>query len=438
VRILTYKGLIARVVPDSIAEELKLQAGDTLLQVNGQPVQDIIDLSFALADDTVELLVEKTNGEQEVLEIEKEYDEDLGLEFESAVFDQVRRCANRCIFCFVDQMAPGMRESLYVKDDDYRLSFLYGNFVTLTNLTEQDLDRIRRFHLSPLYVSVHATDGKVREKMLNHRYAGRILEQLHMLMEYGIELHTQVVLCPGINDGKILEKTISDLYALYPQVLSMAIVPVGLSRFRDNCFPLEVFSAEQARQVIAQVVTWQKKCRKETGETFVYLADEFYLSAGEPVPDYELYDQFPQLENGIGMVRSFLHEWEEAGAVDGRYSEPHAIDVVCGLSAHKILQPLLESISVPNLSIRVIPVENVFFGPQITVSGLLTGQDVLHTLQQQSGGRSGVIVPGVALRKGENIFLDNKSCDDLEKALNVPVRAAYGAQDLKYLLGNWR
>ncbi|MDF2635550.1 MAG: hypothetical protein K0R78_2424 [Pelosinus sp.] len=435
---LAYSGIISKVMPDSIADEIGLAQGDRLLAVDGQNIRDIIDLSFALADDCVELLIEKRNGEQEVFEIEKEYDEDLGIEFESAVFDGVRRCANKCIFCFVDQMAPGMRESLYVKDDDYRLSFLYGNFVTLTNLGPKDIKRINQLHLSPLYISVHTTNGVLREKMLNNKFAGKIMEQLHTLIDNGVEMHTQIVLCPNINDGDELEKTINDLYALHPNILSMAIVPVGLSRFRDNCYELEVFTPDKALAVVEKVNRWQKKCRKDSGTSFVYLSDEFYLAANQPIPAYEMYDGFPQLENGIGLVRNFLAEWQEESIVTQGYSEPHYIDVVCGVSAEKILGPLLKDINIPNLTIRVLSVENIFFGTDITVSGLLTGQDIIRTLMQAGGVRTGIIIPGASLKKGEAVFLDNMTCDQLENQLAIPVRAAYGAKDLRELLQAWR
>ena len=281
---MTYKGIISNVKTDSIGAQIGLVPGDRLLEVNGQAVQDIIDLSFALAEEEIELLIERISGEHELITLEKDYDEELGLEFESAVFDKVRQCANKCVFCFVDQMPAGMRESLYIKDDDYRLSFLYGNFVTLTNLGQRDINRIARLHLSPLYVSVHTTNGELREKMLNSSQAGKILDQLNELVEHGIELHTQVVLCPGFNDGAELERTIKDLYAMHPSVLSLAVVPVGLTRYRENCHPLTTFSCEAAMQVIEMVHKWQKKCRKDSETGFVYLADEFYLSAGHAVP----------------------------------------------------------------------------------------------------------------------------------------------------------
>lgn len=435
---MTYSGIISNVKSDSIGAEIGLMPGDRLLEVNGEVVQDIIDLSFALAEEEIELLIERSSGEQELITLEKEYDEDLGLEFESAVFDKVRQCANKCIFCFVDQMPPGMRESLYIKDDDYRLSFLYGNFVTLTNLGVKDISRIARLHLSPLYVSVHTTNGELRERMLGGRHAGKIMDQLNELADKGIDFHTQVVLCPGVNDGRELDRTIRDLYALKPSVLSLSIVPVGLTRYRDHCHPLTKFSAAAAEEVTELVHEWQKKCREEIEESFVYLADEFYLAAGKEFPSYESYDGFRQLENGVGLVRSFLAEWEEEPIMADGYTEPQVIDVICGISAEKILVPLLAELAVPNLTVRVIAVENRFFGSDVTVTGLLTGGDIIEALKRLPGFRTGIIIPGVALRKGEQIFLDDTTPADIAAELGAPVRSAYFAQDLKQLLAAWR
>ncbi len=433
------QGIISRVRPDSLGEEIGLTAGDRLLKVNDQVVSDLIDLSFALADEYLELLIEKADGSQEIIEIEKDYDEELGVEFESAVFDSIRRCANRCVFCFVDQMPPGMRESLYVKDDDYRLSFLYGNFVTLTNLTSGDMQRIKSFHLTPLYISVHATDPAVRCALLNNKNAGRLLTQMKELIDAGIEMHTQVVLCPGLNDNDVLEKTLTDLAELRPAVMSVAIVPVGLSKYRDACPELEMFTPEKALKVINQVTKWRKKCRTETGESFIHLADEFYLLAGVELPPTDEYDGFPQLENGIGLVRSFLEDWQAVQShkqVQG-YEKLHTIDVVCGVSAAKVLGPLLEGLQVRNLKVRLQPIENCFFGNKITVSGLLTGSDILESLPQNAE-RSGVIIPGVALRKGEEFFLDGMTCSELGKKLGCPVYPAYSAAEFYELLTAWR
>jgi putative radical SAM enzyme (TIGR03279 family) len=436
---LTCSGIISQVIPGSIADEIGLVSGDRLLSVNGEAVRDLIDLSFALAEEYVEIIIEKANGAQEIYEIEKDFDEDLGIEFESAVFDKIRQCANRCIFCFVDQMPPGMRKSLYVKDDDYRLSFLYGNFITLTNLGPNDFDRIRNLHLSPLYVSVHTTDEELRIRMLGNKRAGEINRHLQKLINNGVELHTQVVLCPDFNDGDNLNKTIQDLYSMYPHILSLAIVPVGLTRYRENCYPLRTFQEQTARRIIATVDQWQKRCRKETGKSFVYLSDEFYVSAGCDIPEYNFYDGFPQLENGVGIVRSFLREWEEATQqFSSSYTTPHYIDIVCGASAHKILEPLIQGMKISNLLPRLVPVENEFFGADVTVTGLLTGRDIIAALAKLSGPRTGIIIPGVALRKGEQVFLDELKPGDIESKLQVPVRTAYFAKDLYQLLCAWR
>lgn len=437
-KILTYKGIVSAVAPDSLAAELGLVPGDRLLMVNNQPIQDIIDLSFALADEYVEVLIEKTNGEQQLYEIEKDYSEDLGIEFESAVFDKVRQCANNCIFCFVDQMPAGMRETLYIKDDDYRLSFLYGNFITLTNLGPRDMKRIRQLHLSPLFVSIHTTDGPLRAKMLNNERASEINKQLDELMEQGIEFHGQIVLCPGFNDGVALDKTIGDLYARIPSALSLAIVPVGLTRHRDHCYPLQGFTPQQAGEVIDMVDRWQQKCRAEKGTSFVYLGDEFYLSAGRTVPQYDNYDGFPQLENGVGIVRNFIEEWNSQPQSAQGYEISHAIDVVCGHSAAKVLDKLIAQLAIPNLKVRLVEVENHFFGPHITVTGLLTGGDIMTTLAQLPGPRTGVIIPGISLKKGQSVFLDERTPADIEKTVGVPVRTAYFAQDLLQLLREWR
>lgn len=430
------RGVISSVRPGTLAARLGLNPGDCLLAVNGQPLADIIDLSFALADNYFNLDVETSAGVQRRYTVKKKPREELGIEFQSAVFDRTRCCANRCLFCFVDQMPAGMRPSLYVKDDDYRLSFLYGNFITLTNLTEQDLARIKRLHLSPLYVSIHATDPTVRTQLLQNPNACRVTEQIQSLIEIGVELHAQIVLCPGINDGDILLKTFNDLYALQPSILSMAIVPVGLTRYRDKCPSLTGFDAATAAQVIDQVSEWQQKCREQMGTTFVYLADEFYLTAGRSVPDTACYDEFPQLENGVGLVRCFLDEWQQ-GSLSGGYESPLVLDLICGLSAAKVLEPLLKQVDIPGLTLRLLPVENQFFGSAITVSGLLTGQDILAALRVAGSSRDGVIIPKAALRKDEERFLDDASLAELQQALAVPVRAAESAAELKQLLAHW-
>lgn len=424
-------GVVANVEVGSIADELDIKPKDKILEINGMKVCDIIDLSFALADEYIEILVEKENGDQEILEVEKDYDEELGIEFEEAVFDGIRRCANKCLFCFVDQMPPGMRESLYVKDDDYRLSFLYGNFITLTNLGPKDFQRIYNLHLSPLYISVHATDTKVRKLLVGNKNAGTILKYLKELTEHGIEVHTQIVLCPGLNDGVILEKTLADLYALVPGILSVAVVPVGVTAYRDNLYNLSTFSKQQACNVIEQVKVWQEKARAEFGKTFVYLADEFYIMADYPIPPSEHYDGFPQLENGIGLVRSFLDDWDKCNVEPYRYDKAKHINIISSISSEKVLKPLIDKINIPNLHIRLLPVVNHFFGPKITVTGLLTGRDILQTLRKEADPNAEVIIPGITLRKGEGIFLDGLKPSDLENALNITLKIANDACELK-------
>lgn len=435
---LTHSGKIAHVPEGTLAKELGLAAGDRILEVNGQKLSDIIDLSFAMAEEEIELLVEKADGERETIAFDKDYDEELGAQFESAVFDGIRRCGNRCWFCFVDQIAPGMRKSLSVKDDDYRMSFLYGNFVTLTNLREADLARIRRLHLSPLFVSVHATDGALRARMLENKRAARIMEQLEALLDAGVELHTQVVLCPEVNDGAALERTVGDLAALRPGALSLAIVPVGLTRYRENCHALRKFTRAEAAAVIDFVEARQRKYRAETGRSFVYLGDEFYFLAGRALPEDELYDGYPQLENGIGLTRNFLAEWQAAAAEGtGAPGAPRRLDVVCGVSAAEVLRPLVAPLAASGAQARVLAVENRFFGSDITVSGLLTGGDILAALEAHGGGRDGVVVPAAALRADDAIFLDDLPLTALEKRLGVPVRAAASGGELHALLTNW-
>ena len=431
-------GVVANVYKDSLAAEIGLEIGDKIIEVNGQKLTDIIDLSFAFAEEEIELLIETKDGEREIIEFDKEYDEELGVEFESAVFDGINRCYNKCWFCFVDQIAPNMRQSLSVKDDDYRMSFLYGNFVTLTNMKDEDFIRIKKLHLSPLYISVHTTNGELRAKMLHNKSAANIMGDFERLKEADVEFHTQIVLCPGINDGKILEKTLEDLTAFKPTVLSVAIVPVGLTKYRDKCYPLEMFTKEQANDVIDMVEKWQKINRTKDKNNFIYLGDEFYFLASRPIPAYDHYDGFPQLENGIGLTRKFISEWEEADIICNAYQQPIYLNVICGKSAALILQPLINNLDIPNLFVKLVAVENRFFGKDITVTGLLTGQDILHALNELQGDCSGVIIPGVALRSGEDVFLDDYSLNDLKKELNINVQVANNGIELKNLLLNWR
>lgn len=422
-------GLISGVRKNSLAEAAGIKAGEKLCSVCGVQVKDIIELSFYTSDYEVDLELEGADGQRRQVHIDKYPDEDLGLEFESAVFDKVATCYNRCVFCFVDQMIPGMRPGLYVRDDDYRLSFLYGNFITLTNMKDEDFERIIRTHLSPLYISVHATDPEVRCKMMKNRFAGELMEKMHRLLDAGIEIHTQIVCCPGYNDGEVLAKSFADLYALHPGVLTMAVVPVGITKHREQLAALATFTKEQAAALVEQVTPWQERCRKETGSTFIYLGDEFYLLAEKPLPPAEWYDGFPQLENGIGLTRNFMEEWQETLAqLHGFHGSETAV-IPVGESAYRVLQPLLDKLNKKyHTQHKFCPVKNEFFGGKVNVTGLLTGGDILNNVQEKR-----IILPAVVLNN-DNLFLDDMPLAQFKERYPGKVEIAKGAKDLLHLL----
>ena len=424
-------GLISAVRKNSLAEAAGIVAGDKLVAVDGVQVKDIIELSFYTSDYEVELELENAQGQRRQVHIDKYPDEDLGLEFEAAVFDKVSTCYNNCIFCFVDQMIPGMRKGLYVRDDDYRLSFLYGNFITLTNLKEEDFQRIIQTHMTPLYVSVHATDPKVRCEMMHNRFAGELMDKLERLFAAGIEVHTQIVCCPGYNDGEILAKSFQDLYARYPHVLTMAVVPVGITKHREGLHPLRTFTKEEAAALIDQVTPWQRQCREETGKTFIYLGDEFYLLAGRDVPAAEWYDGFPQLENGIGLTRSFVDEWQATLPSLSSYQAASPAVIPVGESAFTVLQPLLGALNKQfNTAHSFVPVPNQFFGGKVNVTGLLTASDILRTCKE-SGKR--LILPAVVLNN-DKLFLDDTALEQFRKEYPGKVDIAKDAKELLHLL----
>ena len=424
-------GLISAVRKNSLAEAAGIVAGDKLVAVDGVQVKDIIELSFYTSDYEVELELENAQGQRRQVHIDKYPDEDLGLEFEAAVFDKVSTCYNNCIFCFVDQMIPGMRKGLYVRDDDYRLSFLYGNFITLTNLKEEDFQRIIQTHMTPLYVSVHATDPKVRCEMMHNRFAGELMDKLERLFAAGIEVHTQIVCCPGYNDGEILAKSFHDLYARHPHVLTMAVVPVGITKHREGLHPLRTFTKEEAAALIDQVTPWQRQCREETGKTFIYLGDEFYLLAGRDVPAAEWYDGFPQLENGIGLTRSFLDEWQATLPSLSSYQAASPAVIPVGESAFTVLQPLLYALNKQfNTAHSFVPVPNQFFGGKVNVTGLLTASDILRTCKE-SGKR--LILPAVVLNN-DKLFLDDTALEQFRKEYPGKVDIAKDAKELLHLL----
>ncbi len=433
-----YLGKIISISAGSLAEELELAIGDKILEINGQKLRDIIDLSFAFADEEIDMLIEHTDGEQEMLSFEKDYDEELGVEFESAVFDGIRNCGNHCYFCFVDQVAPHMRDSLSVKDDDYRMSFLYGNFVTMTNMVEADFRRIEQYHLSPLFISIQTMNPELRAKMLRCARASEIAAQLDRLQQADVEYHSQIVLCPGLNDGKELDRTIREILARQPYAQSLAIVPVGLTKFREGCYPLQMFDKAGAERVIAQVEAWQKTEREKNGRTFVYLGDEFYFLAERDLPPAEEYDGFPQLDNGIGLARNFLQDWQKDDTAVQDYAEPLYLDVISGTSVAAMMQRLADSLSIGNLHVRVVPVENDFFGHSVNVSGLLTGQDIVAALKRLPGKRAGILLPECALRTGENIFLDDYTLADMQREFTgIRIETVLGGAEYRRALLRW-
>ena len=414
--------MIKKIEEGSIAQELGLVPGDWLLAINGQQIRDIFDYQYEIQEGYVELLIEKTDGEQWLYEVEKDCEEELGAVFESGLMDEYHSCSNRCCFCFIDQMPPGMRETLYFKDDDSRLSFLQGNYITLTNMDRQELERVARYHFSPINVSVHTIDPELRCRMLHNRFAGDIMDKLHFLAQAGIEMNGQVVLCRGINDGAVLEQTVDGLAGLWPHMRSLSVVAVSLKNYRDGLEPLEPFGKKEAEVLLDAVGVWQERLRKETGVGFIYASDEWYLLAGRPLPSQEMYDGYPQLENGVGMLRLLEEELAEAlWEMEGDEREICGA-VATGLLAAPFLEKYMERIQerFPRVRIRVYPIENRFFGESITVSGLLTGQDIWEQLKERDLGEK-LLLPCNMLRSGEEVFLDDWTVSELERRLKIPV-----------------
>ena len=419
--------VVRSIESDSVAEEMGIEAGDILLAINGNAITDIFDYQYLLQDEYVEVLVRKPGGEEWLLEIEKDYDEDLGIVFENGLMDDYRSCRNKCIFCFIDQMPGGMRDTLYFKDDDSRLSFLQGNYVTLTNMSVEDVERIIRYRLSPINISFQTTNPELRCMMLNNRFAGQALEKVNKLYEAGITMNGQIVLCKGINDGAELERSISDLTAYLPHLESVSVVPVGLTRFRDGLYPLEPFDHEDAVEVLRCIHGWQDKIYPEYGLHFVHASDEWYVMAGEELPEAGRYDGYLQLENGVGMLRLQKDEFNEAMArveeeiyeYAGRNGE---MSVVTGQLAYPYILDMAKRMMelFPGLDIHVYAITNDFFGERITVSGLLTGQDIINQLRGKRLGDR-ILLPQNVLRSGENYFLDDVTIEEMEKALQVRV-----------------
>ena len=429
---------ISQVKEGSIAWELELEPGDELISINGETIEDVFDYHYLVNDEYIELLVRKPSGEEWELEIEKEFEEDLGIEFENSLMDEYRSCRNKCVFCFIDQMPPGMRETLYFKDDDSRLSFLQGNYVTLTNMSDHDIDRIIHYHLAPINISFQTTNPKLRCKMLNNRFAGDIFPKVQRLFEAGIEMNGQSVLCKGLNDKEELERSIRDLTQYLPHLRSVSVVPVGLSKYRDGLYPLEPFTKEEAEQVIATIESWQKKIFPEYGVHFIHASDEWYLLAGRELPEEERYDGYLQLENGVGMLRLLDTEVTEALKDKPSDNRKRKISFATGKLAYPYIRRYADKVNekFPHIEIQGYEIRNDFFGERITVSGLLTGQDIMKQLADEDLGEC-LLLPCNLLRSGEDVFLDDKTVGEIETALNVPVQIVdeTGADFVAAILG---
>lgn len=416
------KYTVFNVLPGSIAEEMEIEPGDKLISINNEPIEDIFDYHYLTNDDFITVLIEKPNGEEWELEIEKDYEEDLGLEFENGLMDDYKSCCNKCIFCFIDQMPKGMRETLYFKDDDSRLSFLQGNYVTLTNMKDKDIDRIIKYKLFPINISFQTTNPELRCKMLNNKKAGEALKKVDKLYDAGIEMNGQIVLCKGINDGDELERTISDLTKYLPLLQSVSIVPVGLTKYRDGLTNLEPFTKEDAINVIEMVEKWQKKAMEEHNTHFIHASDEWYILAGREMPEEDTYDGYLQYENGVGMIRLLQEEFEEALNEEKGSDVTHTVNIPTGKLAAPFIKSIINKFNTkyPNVTVNVIEITNDFFGERITVAGLITGQDIIKQLKDKNL-QGPLLITENMLRSGEEVFLDDTSVSDLEKTLQVPV-----------------
>ena len=416
------KHIISHIINGSIAEEMEIEPGDELVSINDQPVGDILDYRYLCNEEYLTVVIRKQDGEEWELEIEKEFEEDLGMEFENGMMDDYHSCHNKCIFCFIDQMPPGMRDTLYFKDDDSRLSFLQGNYITLTNLKEEDIQQIIQYHLSPINISFQTMNPQLRCKMLHNRFAGESLKKVDRFIEAGIEINGQIVLCKGINDGKELEYTIEQLTRYLPNLTSVSVVPVGLTKFRDGLYPLEPFNKEDAMEVLDTIHKWQNKIMEEHHTHMIHASDEWYILAERELPEEDNYDGYPQLENGVGMIRLFLTEVAETLALLEGDDRRHTVSVATGLLAEPYIRQAAAKIQVqfPNITVHVYPIINKFFGEKITVAGLLTGQDLKEQLTGKELGEQLFLSCNV-LRDGEDVFLDDMTTTELENALQTKI-----------------
>ena len=417
-----HEHIVKCVEPGSIAEEMGIEAGDKLIRINDNVIEDVFDYHYYVNDEEIVVLIEKPDGEEWELEIEKDYEEDLGIVFEQGLMDEYRSCRNKCMFCFIDQMPKGMRETLYFKDDDSRLSFLQGNYITLTNMSDHDVDRIVKYHLEPINISFHTTNPELRCKMLHNRFAGEALKKVDKFYEGGIQMNGQIVLCKGINDGEELERSIRDMSKYLPYLQSVSVVPVGLTKYRDGLYPLESFTKEDAEKVIDTIEKWQKIFYKEYGLHFIHAGDEWYILAEREMPEEERYDGYLQLENGVGMLRLLINEFDEAYTElegDDRQIE---IAMATGFLAYPYLKKMIKKLQekFPNVTVHLYPIRNDFFGEKITVAGLITGQDLIAQLKEQQLGER-LLLPCNMLRSGEEVFLDDVTLSEVKESLQIKV-----------------
>ncbi|EGG79371.1 hypothetical protein HMPREF9477_00339 [Lachnospiraceae bacterium 2_1_46FAA] len=414
--------IIRSVEEGSIAWELGIEAGDKLISINDNEIEDVFDYHFLVNDEELIVLIEKPDGEQWELEIEKDYEEDLGISFEQGLMDEYRSCRNKCMFCFIDQMPKGMRDTLYFKDDDSRLSFLQGNYITLTNMSDDDVRRIVKYHLEPINISIHTTNPELRCKMLHNRFAGEALKKVDILYEGGITMNGQIVLCKGENDGEELERSIRDMTKYLPYLQSVSVVPVGLTKYREGLYPLESFEKEDAKKVLETIHKWQKKIYEEHGTHFIHAGDEWYILAEEEVPEEERYDGYLQLENGVGMLRLLQNEFEEEFDTLVGDDRRREISLATGVLAYPYLKRMVERLQTkyPNITVHLYKIINNFFGEKITVAGLITGQDLIGQLKGQPLGDT-LLLPCSMLRDGEEVLLDDVTLTDLKESLQVDI-----------------
>ena len=438
------KNLIKEVLKGSIAEEMEIEVGDYLLSVNGQEIHDIIDYRFLTADEELLLEIEKQNGEVWEIEIEKDYGEELGIEFGGGIMDKAKSCSNKCMFCFIDQLPKGMRETLYFKDDDSRLSFLQGNFVTLTNMKEEDIQRIIKYHISPINISVHTTNPELRVKMLSNRFAGNVFERMKQLSEAGIQMNAQIVCVPDVNDKDELKRTINDLYELYPYVNNVAVVPIGITKYREGLAKVKTFNKETSKETIEMVNALQQRFYKEVQEPFVRLSDEFYIVAGMEVPDEDFYNGYEQIEDGVGVTRCFINAIErDLEFLDlnskGSYS------IVTGTLAYNEVKKAIDKICSknPKIHIDVFKIINNFFGDTITVTGLLTGTDIIDQIKGKIKSKyllmsDNMFRRGYELAPESAIMLDDMTIEDIERELDVKVITCdFSGEDLISLINTY-